>query len=278
MKPKNKFKEGFGFSPLGGMAPIKIIKNPDPRPIRIRLYIATPTLGVIRAEWAQARWGAITPCNWSNAGSFYAMGQAFPMGYLVADAQNVAVADAIKSDSEWLLLLEDDVLVPSDIFLKLNEYMRDMTTPVVSGLYYVKGAYPEPMVYRGRGNSCYTNWKLGDKVWADGVPTGCLLIHISILKLMYNESPEYMTAFGRQVRKVFETPAKSWTDPETGGNKMSCGTSDLFWCDRVMKEKVLERSGWKKIAKQRYPYLVDTSIACRHIDLSTGKCYPLGAK
>jgi len=254
---------------------IKILKNPDPRPIRIRMYVATPTLGIIRAEWAQARWGAITPCNWSNAGSFYAMVQAFPMGYLVADAQNVAVADALKSDAEWLLLLEDDVIIPPETFLILNEYMRKSTIPVVSGLYFVKGNHPEPMVYRGRGNSCYIDWKVGDKVWVDGLPTGCLLIHTSLLKLMSSESEEYMTAFGRKVHKVFETPAKSWKDPETGGNKLQSGTSDLFWCDRVLKEKVLERTGWKYVARKRYPFLIDTNIFCKHIDLQTGKTYPL---
>jgi hypothetical protein len=252
---------------------IKILKNESDKPIRNRIYIATPTLGIIRAEWAQARWGAATPCNWCNTGSFYGYVQSFPMGYLVADAQNVAVEDAIRNNAEWFFLLEDDVVVPVDIFLKLNDYMRKATIPIVSGLYYTKGNYSEPLVYRGRGNSFYGKWKLGDKVWCDGVPTGCLLIHMSILKLMASESPEYMTAFGRQVHKVFETPAKSWTDPETKQDMMACGTSDIYWCDRVINEKVLDRSGWGKVAKREFPFLVDTKIKCGHIDLSTGKVY-----
>ncbi len=28
----------------------------------------------------------------------------------------------------------------------------------------------EPLIYRGRGNSHFKKWKLGDKVWVDGVP------------------------------------------------------------------------------------------------------------
>lgn len=251
---------------------IKIIKNEDTKPIRTRIYIATPTLGVLRAEWAQARWGAVTPCNWCNAGSFYGFMQSFPMGYLTADAQNVAVSDALNNNAEWLLFIEDDNIVPTDIFLRLNEYMRKADIPVVSGLYNVKGTFPEPMVYRGRGNSFYDDWKIGDKVWVDGVPTGCLLIHMSIIRLMWDESEEYM-AFDRKVRRVFETPAKSWIDPETGRSEMASGTSDLYWCDRVMKEKVLERSGWKKIAKKEFPFLIDTNIKCGHIDLTSGKVY-----
>ena len=264
MKPRNEL--------------ISVIRNEDKGPIRIRMYIATPTLGIIRAEWAQCRWGAVTPCNWSNSGSFYSYVQSFPMGYLVADAQNVAVMDALRSKAEWLFLLEDDVLIPPDTFLRLNQHMREAKTPVISGLYFAKGNFPEPLIYKGRGNSCFTDWKRGNMVWADGVPTGCLLIHTSLLQLMSDESPEYMTCFGKKVKKVFETPAKSWTDPETGGMKLASGTSDLYWCDRVIRDKVLQRSGWKNIAKRKYPFLVDTNIFCKHIDLQSGKTYPLGAK
>lgn len=255
-----------------------ILKNDSEEAIRAKLYVATPTLGIIRVEWAAARYSAVIPCNWSICGSNYGMVHSYPMGYLVAEAQNLAVADAIATQAEWLMLLEDDVVIPPYTFMMFNEYMKKSEIPVVSGLYFLKGNFPEPLVYRGRGVSCYTDFKFGEKIWADGVPTGILLIHMSLLKLMYNESPEYMTSLGRSCHKVFETPAKVWYDPEDGVHKTACGTSDLFWCDRVMKEKVMERSGWKDFAKKhpKYPFMVDTNIACMHIDLNTGKQYPLG--
>jgi len=197
-----------------------------------------------------------------------------PMGYLVADAQNIIVHTAVNENFQWMLLVEDDVILPPDAFLKFNDYMKQEKFPVVSGLYFLKCNPSEPLVYRGRGNSCYTNFKLGGKIWADGVPTGCLLVHCSILKLMYSESPEYITGNGQKVRKVFDTPAKVWQDPETHQMQYAVGTSDLYWCDRVIHENVLERAGWKAIAKRKYPFLVDTSILCRHIDLSSGRTYP----
>ena len=95
---------------------------------------------------------------------------------------------------------------------------------------------------------------------------------------MSEASESYMTAFGKGVKKVFETPAKSWQDPETGMSKSASGTSDIYWCDRVIKEGWLKKTGWGKIAKKKYPFLVDTNIFCKHIDLTTGKMYPLGAK
>jgi hypothetical protein len=41
-----------------------------------------------------------------------------------------------------------------------------------------------------------------------------------------------------------------------------------------MNENILEKTGWKKVAKRKYPVLVDTGIFCRHIDVNTGKQYP----
>lgn len=254
----------------------QIIKNTSGKPVRNRLLIGTATLGIIRLEWATARYGQVIPCNWTVAGIHAGYGSQFPVGYLVADAQNIIVDAAVSQNYEWVLLLEDDVIPPYDLFLQINnKYFKDVKVPIVSGLYFLKSNPPEPLVYRGRGNGAFFDWKMGDLVWADGVPTGCLLIHSSILKLMWDESPEYKTASGQTVRKVFETPAKSWEDPETGARLSAVGTSDLYWCDRIMKENVLQRAGWKKIGEQKYPFLVDTNMFCKHIDLSTGFQYPM---
>jgi hypothetical protein len=216
----------------------------------------------------------VIPCNWTAANVAVGYSHTIPMGYLVADAQNLIVNAAIRDNYEWVFLLEDDVIIPVDAFLKLNEYMKKGDIPVVSGLYFLKNSPTEPLVYRGRGNSCFARFKPGDMVWADGVPTGCLLIHCGILKLMAAESEDYVTGNGERVKKVFETPQKVWVDPESNHLHMTSGTSDLHWCDRVMKEDVLRRAGWPKIGKKRYPFLVDTTIFCKHIELTTGRQWP----
>lgn len=254
-----------------------IDRNDSDKPIKNRILVATPTLGIVRFEWASARWGQVQPPNWTCAGMNVGVPYLAPVGYLVAEAQNIAVDFAVRNNFEWLFLIEDDVILPADAFLKLNDYMKDGTIPVVSGLYYLKANPSEPLVYRGRGNSCFFDFKIGDKVWVDGVPTGCLLIHGSILKLMWEESEEYPTSLdrGRLIKKVFETPAKVFIDPETKCASSAMGTSDLYWCDRVMREKVLQRAGWKEIGEKEYPFLIDTSMFCKHIDLSTGTQYPL---
>jgi len=241
-----------------------------------KICIAVPTTGILRVEWVMARYGCVIPVNWSNGDIFQFVQQDGPLGFSVADARNVCIEYFISGGFEWLFFNDQDTLLPNDTFLKIGEYMKEMKYPVVSGLYYCKGSYPEPLIFRGRGNGYFDKWKFGEKVMVDGIPMGCTLIHRSILKTMYDESEVYTvpTQFGPVVvRRVFETPRASWADPENGKFNLVGGTEDLPWCDRIIKDKVLERSGWKEIGKLKYPFLMDTSIFCQHID-NNGFKYP----
>jgi hypothetical protein len=125
----------------------------------------------------------------------------------------------------------------------------------------------EPLVYRGRGSSYYGDWKMGDLVWADGVPTGCLLIHCGLLRSMWADSEEYTIA-GQTTRRVFDTPRRGWFDEATGQYNTSSGTSDLDWCSRVIAGDYLRKSGWGDFADEhpQWPFLVDTRIFCWHIN------------
>lgn len=238
-----------------------------------RLLIGTPSTGLVRMEWVLARYGQIIPTNWSATDAIQWTSTYAPMQYLVADAQNLIVRTVIEKKMEWLLLLESDNLIPYDAFIKINQYILDKKVPVVSGLYFTKSVPPEPLIYRGRGNSYFKDWKLGDLVWADGVPTGFLLIHASILQAMWDESPEYVIN-GQVTRRVFEDPGKIWEDIINGGFHLTVGTSDLAWCERVMKENFFTKAGWPEYQKKQYPFLVDTNIFVKHID-ENGQQFPL---
>jgi hypothetical protein len=237
-----------------------------------RLLVGTATTGLVRIEWVAARYGQVIPCNWSQVTMNQFMSSYVPLRYQVADAQNLIVKEVISKEFEWLLLIEHDVVIPPDCFMRLNQYIRDEKTPVVSGLYYSRSRPSEPLVYRGRGTSYYGDWKMGDKVWCDGVPTGVLLIHAGILREMWKESPEYM--IGNQMcRRVFDTPRNMWYDPSSGQFNTTTGTSDLNWCTRVMCEGFFAKAGWTEYQDKEYPFLVDTGIFCRHID-PDGVMYP----
>lgn len=237
-----------------------------------RLLVATPTTGTVRIEWVQARYGQIIPTNWSVVQMLQFMNSYVPLRYQVADAQNLIVKEALEKDFEWLFLLEHDVLLPPDGFIQINEYIRTKRHPVVSGLYYTRSRPSEPIIYRGRGNSYYADWKLGDKVWCDGVPTGALLIHCSILKAMWVDSEEYMLG-DIKTRRVFDTPRAMWIDPATGAFNTSSGTSDLDWCTRVMTGGYFEKAGWAEYQNMRYPFLLDSQLFCKHININ-GEQFP----
>ncbi len=238
-----------------------------------RIMIGIPMTGLIRAEWALARYGQVIPCNWSQVDSLQWIDQYTPLDFLVADARNVIVHHFIQQGFEWLFQIDHDVVLPMDTFIRINEYMLKKEVPMLSGLYFTKSRPSEPLLYRGRGNSYYNKWELGDKVWVDGIPSGITLIHRSILEVLYNESKEYEVMPGLKVKEVYETPAKVWYEPEARSWFTTTGTEDLKLCDRIMEEGVFKKAGWAEFQEKEFPFLCDTGIFGKHIT-NDGIQYP----
>jgi hypothetical protein len=230
-----------------------------------RIMLGIPMTGLLRSEWVLARYGQVIPCNWSMGQFFQYVDQYSPLQYTVADARNIIVQEAVKQGYEWLFFIDHDVVLPPATILHVNDRMNKADIPVWSGLYWTQSRPSEPIIYRGRGNSYYKNWKLGERVWVDGIPMGCTLIHVSILKVMYEDSEEYM-AGQVKVRRVFKTPGGVHYDPQTRAWFTAQGTEDLEWCTRVMEGGYLKKAGWEKFQRKKWPFLMDTSVFCRHID------------
>lgn len=253
--------------------------NTNPR-WKKRLLVSTPTLGVVRFEWAHARYNQIIPVNWEATGFDikYDSGHGFfgyhPIGFSIDDAYNQIVKKAMELNVEWLLTIEDDVIVPCDLMVKMAQYMDEDKVPIVSGLYYLRGEPTLPLLFRGRGNGAFKDFKIGEKVWCDGLTMGCLLMHTSILKWFWEKEPEYRLTNGEMTKKVFETPRRIFIDPQTMGQYIQAGTQDLPFFDKIIDQGVLKKTGWHNIARRKYPFLCDTSIFCRHIDRNTGRQYP----
>jgi len=238
-----------------------------------RVIVGTPVTGLVRIEWAERRWGQINPTNWSLESYKEAMSTTMPLRFQVADAQNLIVKRALEGDFEWLFLVEQDNVLPMDAFLRINQYMIKKTVPVVSGLYFTKSVPPEPIAYREWGGSYYTDWKLGDKFWVRGVPMGCCLIHTSILRAMWEESPEYLVG-GQITRRIYEEPAHIVFNRKKQALMGETGTSDLEWCRRVVEDDFFTKAGWPKYAKKKYPFMIDSNLFCGHID-NNGRNFPL---
>ena len=237
-----------------------------------RILVGIPMTGLLRAEWVMARYGQTIPCNWSQVDMIRFMDSYSPLKFTVADSRNMIASTAVEDGFEWLLFIDHDTILPQDTILKFNEMMLKGDVPIFGGLYFSRSVPSEPLIYRGRGNSYFKDWKFGDKVWVDGLPMGCTMIHVSILKALYKESKEYILE-GKKIREIFKTPAKSWLDPETGDWQTAIGTEDLEFCTRIIDENIFEKAGWPEYEKKEYPFLIDTGIFCKHID-NNGVQYP----
>lgn len=257
-------------------------KNPDKRNWTNRILIAVPCTGLVRIEWVMAKYGQIIPTNWSQVEMVQWLSAYAPLEYQLPDAENLIARAVVQGDYEWFLSIEQDNVIPPDTFIRLNEYMLAGKVPILSGLYYTKSNPPEPILYRGRGNGSFRDFKLGDKVWCDGVPFGCTLIHGSIIKALWNESEEYMV--GNEVtRKVFALPNfnvgnfgfENQKKDEQGKFAYTRGTSDLAFCKRIMRDNIFTKAGWPAYQKMKYPFLVDTNILVQHVD-NQGRMYPMG--
>lgn len=238
-----------------------------------RVLIFTPTTGSVRMEWVQARYGQIIPTNWSFVEMAQFLTPYIPIAYQLADAQNLMARMVIQDGYEWVLFVEHDNVLPPDGFLRMNQYINEGTIPMVSGLYFLKSTFTEPLIYRGKGTSHFRDWKLGDRVWVDGVPMGFLLVHASLIRAAWEESEEYMVGT-EKTRRVFHQPKDMWYDPESGGVIAKGGTTDLEWCSRLQRDGLFAKAGWPEFQKMKYPYLVDTRIFVRHID-QEGTMWPL---
>lgn len=240
-----------------------IIKNKN-KPY-LRLMVGIPMTGLLRSEWVLARYGQIIPTNWSHVDTIQFIDQYSPIGFSVADARNIIATLCVEKEFEWLWFIDHDTILPPDATVRVNQHMIKKEIPVFSGLYFTKSKPAEPLLYRGRGSSYYTDWKLGDEVWVDGIPMGCTVIHSSLLKVMYDESEQYKVG-DQMVRKIFETPAKKVFDPEQSAWLTETGTEDIKWCHRVITERIFDKAGWHEYQEKEYPFMVDTNIFCKHID------------
>lgn len=235
-----------------GLKIVTIDRNPHP--ISKRVLVGVPTLGNVRVEWATVALMNGFFLRPTNCGANLMTA----VDYDVPNGRNRIVETALSNGFDWVIFLDDDTIPPADYFLRFWDYMLSQESPIVAGLYYTKSSQPEPLVYRGRGNGPYYDWKHGDKLWVDGCGMGCTAIHTSIFRAM---KPPWF----QNLRSYKITPE--------GMDVSERGTEDLDFLTRLIDGGIIEKAGWT-VPDPKLPVLLDTGIFAKHIDASTGDIYP----
>jgi len=198
------------------------------------LLVAIPSRGMVSCEFVSSLLIQDNPLNMS-------LRYRFELGGEVGKSRNALVNYAKRIKAEYILFLDDDVILPPDCFNKLV-YWANKGNEVISGVYYSKQIPPQPLIFKGRGNGYMNNWKEGDIIEdADGIGMGIALIKMRI----FNEIPRpWFVSVIKEKNKATDT--------------FISVDESLYFCDK------LKQAG-KKI-------LVDTSIQGIHFD-SKNKIY-----
>ena len=148
--------------------------------------------------------------DWANAMSSLGGGLAVTVLKLsiknrsVGQAKQAMAEMAVASGCQWVLFVDDDVLVPGDALMKMIQRWRQDPEKyaIQNGVYWSKSEPPQPLIFKGSFEGSYWNWHVGDLIEADAAGAGCTFIATDVFKKMpkpwfsidyiYNDQREMM--------------------------------------------------------------------------------------
>lgn len=206
-----------------------------------RVLVCTLTRELVSTTWAMNFRNLQIPGTYT-----------FVSGMPFDHARNTGCQKLLEIGWEWLFFLDDDILCPSDIILKLMAHKL----PIVSGLYYRRAEPLVPVMLREDPPNQFkwiTQYEQNALVEVDLVGAGCLLIHRDLLLSMPPVSKD---------NRWFE-----WR----------CDKDDLPQHEKTSEDFTFIRH----LRKNNIKVYVDTSQVCKHVGLSesvNGKLKPLELK
>lgn len=102
---------------------------------------------------------------------------------LISRARCLALYRFLKSDSDWLFTVDDDIELPKDVFTKLVEADKDL----IGGLYRLKKNQPS-QPYAIRFND-HNDIKYDDVVKVQYLSTGCMLYKREFVEKLVEQYP-----------------------------------------------------------------------------------------
>lgn len=169
----------------------------------------------------------------------------FVVGKEVGVARNELAEEALKLKADYLIFIDDDVIIPQDAIAKLIS-LADEGKDIVAGVYYTKQIPPQPLIFKGIGTGCFKNWRVGEILEnISGVGMGLTLIRT--------------TVFRKLKRPWFKT-IKSAKFTNKQGSVISFGIDEaLYFCNKALSKG--------------FRITVDTNIQGIHYDFRTDTFY-----
>lgn len=155
----------------------------------------------------------------------------------IADARNEIVEFALAQNANYIFWLDDDVIAPSDAFLKLFRHQKD----IVNGVYWSKSNPSMPLLFRNHLEGPYYDWKIGDFIEIDAAGNGLTLVKTDVY------------------RKISETVGGPWysteyhsfagVDPRMGSPANNTEDLYFYWKARQAGFKI-----WADTSVQAFHY------------------------
>lgn len=149
----------------------------------INVVVGIPSFGMVSTYFLQARQGQQFPLVSSSVDKIV-------LNKPIAEARNEIVEFALSQGANYIYWLDDDVIAPSDAFLKLWRHQKD----IVNGVYWSKSNPPMPLLFRGHLDGPYLNWRVGDFIEIDAAGSGLTLVKSEVYRKL--SEPWYSTEYG----------------------------------------------------------------------------------
>jgi hypothetical protein len=143
------------------------------------------------------------------------------------NARKEIVANARKLKSQYVCMLDDDVVPPSDVFQKLS-YQLDMQPEFdyIAGVVPSRSTPSEPMIFMNEEMGAYWHWRTGDVFEVSEAATACMMFRTSIFDSI--PEPWFMDLNTIEER----TAAGEKIDENVNRGAM---TDDIYFCRKAKK-------------------------------------------
>ena len=165
------------------------------------------------------------------------------------EARNLIWEEAKKSNVDWLLFLDNDVLMPT---FSLRAFAEHKNLDVITGIYWTKDpTIALPIIFKERGGMSITEWKpcsLFEIGWAG---LGCTFI-------------------SKKVLNELTPPIFDWNYIHVEGAKYGKKKYDKYFKNKAGEDGYL----FHRIREAGFKIWCDSRILCKHIDAKSGRTFP----